>query len=89
MSSLVARNRAEVLPPSLAPRGLSREQAAAYVGVSTTTFDALVKSGKMPKPKRPKESRTIWDRRQLDRAFDRLPGGDDDFDDDDDWNAEV
>ena len=32
------------------PRGLSREEAARYVGVGTTTFDGLVQDGRMPKP---------------------------------------
>ena len=36
---------------SLAPRGLSRVQAAAYVGVSATLFDAMVSDGSMPGPK--------------------------------------
>lgn len=64
---------AEVLPPSLAPRGLSRVQAAAYVGVSATLFDAMVGDGSMPGPKR-YHTRTIWDRASLDEAFAALPG---------------
>ena len=31
-----------ILPQSLSPRGLSREQAAAYVGISPSLFDALL-----------------------------------------------
>jgi predicted DNA-binding transcriptional regulator AlpA len=54
------------------PRGLSRVAAASYVGVSPTTFDQLVKDGRMPPPKRI-NSRTVWDIRQLDEAFDALP----------------
>ena len=34
--------RLDVLPLSLPPRGLSREQSAAYIGVSPSTFDKLV-----------------------------------------------
>jgi predicted DNA-binding transcriptional regulator AlpA len=79
--------RAEVLPPSLPPRGLSREQAAAYIGISASLFDEMVKDGRMPRPKRP-NARTVWDRLALDRAFDRLPGGDD-GDDGDTWRFEV
>lgn len=60
----------------LQPRGLSRVAAAAYVGISPTTFDALVKDGRMPPPKRI-NSRTIWDVRQLDEAFDALPSDED------------
>jgi hypothetical protein len=47
-------------------------QAAEFVGVSPSLFDVLVKDGRMPPPKRV-NSRTIWDRRQLERAFDALP----------------
>jgi predicted DNA-binding transcriptional regulator AlpA len=58
----------EVLPHSLAPRGLSRVQAAAYIGVSPSLFDALVEDGRMPPPIRI-NTRVIWDRLQLDEAF--------------------
>lgn len=57
---------------SYPPRGLSREEAARYVGLGTTKFDELVKEGKMPKPKRV-GSRTVWDRVALDIAFTDLP----------------
>jgi len=53
------------------PRGLSRAEAADYVGVSTGLFDAMVCDGRMPPPKRI-NSRIVWDRRQLDAAFDAL-----------------
>jgi len=63
------KNKPEsALPQSLPPRGLSREQAAAYVGISPSLF----KDGRMPAPKRI-NSRTIWDRLQLDEAFTALP----------------
>ncbi|AWC24966.1 hypothetical protein CO731_04459 [Aminobacter sp. MSH1] len=70
------------LPANLPPRGLSREEAAAYVGVSPTLFDEMVKDARMPRPKRI-NSRTVWDIRQIDKAFDKLPGGD--VDEDDEW----
>jgi predicted DNA-binding transcriptional regulator AlpA len=54
------------------PRGLSRSEAADYVGVSASLFDQMVKDGRMPPPKRV-NSRTIWDRRHLDEAFENLP----------------
>ena len=65
--------QADILPRSLPPRGLSRVQAATYVGVSTTLFDAMVSDGSMPGPKR-YHTRTIWDRASLDEAFAALPG---------------
>jgi predicted DNA-binding transcriptional regulator AlpA len=64
-----------ILPRSLPPRGLSREQAAAYVGISPSLFDTLVKDGRMPVPKRI-NSRTVWDRLELDEAFTALPSND-------------
>jgi predicted DNA-binding transcriptional regulator AlpA len=64
-----------VLPQCLPPRGLSREEAAAYVGVSGSLFDALVKDRRMPPAKRI-NARTVWDRLQLDAAFDALPSND-------------
>ncbi len=69
----------EALPPSLPPRGLCREAAARYIGVSPTKFDEMVSDGRMPGAKRI-DTRKVWDRAALDRAFDGLPGeGDDDF----------
>jgi excisionase family DNA binding protein len=56
----------------LAPRGLTREQAAAYVGLSQNKFDDLVRDGAMPRPKCA-GSRRLWDVRALDTAFDALP----------------
>jgi predicted DNA-binding transcriptional regulator AlpA len=52
--------------------GLSRVDAATYIGISPTTFDQLVKDGRMPNPKRI-NSRTVWDVRRLDEAFEALP----------------
>jgi len=75
--------RENVLPQSLAPRGLSRVQAAAYIGVSPTLFDEMVKDGRMPKPTRI-NARTVWDRVRLDEAFAAL--SDDGGDDNDPWS---
>jgi len=62
------------LPASLPPRGLRREEAAAYIGVSPSTLDKMIVEGRMPKPKRFGD-RTIWDRHALDLAFEMLDGG--------------
>jgi predicted DNA-binding transcriptional regulator AlpA len=62
------------LPPSLAPRGLSRAQSAEYVGVGVTKFDEMVGDGRMPKPKRI-DGRNVWDRVKLDEAFAALDDG--------------
>jgi len=62
---------ARVLRAAIEPRGLSRETAAAYVGIGTTLFDEMVRLGKMPRPATLK-GRLIWDRQALDRALDDL-----------------
>lgn len=64
--------RYDALPPNLPPRGLCREAAARYVGVSPVTFDKMVEDGRMPGPKRI-DGRKVWDVRKLDIAFDALP----------------
>ena len=57
---------------SYPPRGLSRVEAARYVGVSPSTFDKWVASRHMPRPKRI-GGRVIWDRLAIDAAFSDLP----------------
>ena len=64
--------RYDALPPTLPPRGLCRAAAAAWVGISASTFDKLVKDGRMPSPRRI-DARRVWDRLALDLAFDDLP----------------
>lgn len=53
------------------PRGLSRDEAAHYIGVGTTTWDRLVEEGRMPKPTRIGK-RVVWDRFKVDAAFSDL-----------------
>ncbi len=66
--------RAEMKSDAIAwaPRGLSREMAARYIGVGTTKFDELVTRHLMPKPKKI-DSRKVWDRHAIDVAFSDLP----------------
>jgi predicted DNA-binding transcriptional regulator AlpA len=64
--------RPDILPTSCPPRGLSRLESAAYIGVSPALFDEMVRDGRMPRPK-VINSRVVWDRRQLDLAFEALP----------------
>ncbi|WP_424627964.1 helix-turn-helix transcriptional regulator [Bradyrhizobium sp. SYSU BS000235] len=69
-------NRTEArLSSTVPPRGLSRSEAASYIGISPSLFDQMVHDGRMPPPKRI-NSRTVWDRVRLDQAFDCLPEGD-------------
>ena len=81
------RGPQNILPVSLPPRGLSREEAAAYIGVSPSLFDILVKDGRMPRPKRI-NSRVVWDRLKLDVAFEALDDTDADGTDDE-WGVAV
>lgn len=60
------------MPPSLAPRLIGREAAAAYLSVSPSKFDQMVHDGRMPKPKII-DARKAWDVRALDIAVDELP----------------
>jgi predicted DNA-binding transcriptional regulator AlpA len=59
----------------ITPRGLSRTEAAAYIGVSPCLFDQLVKDGRMPHPIRI-NARTVWDRKKVDEAFEALQDND-------------
>jgi integrase len=63
---------------SIDPRGLNHESAASYIGIGTTLFDALVAEGMMPKPKLI-NNRKVWDRQELDIAFNELPNGEQPF----------
>lgn len=65
------------LPPTLAPRLINRAASAAYVNVSPTMFDEMVRDGRMPRPKRLGGRRRAWDVRQLDMAIDQLPSDED------------
>jgi len=60
---------------TVARRGLSRFEAAAYVGISPCKFDQLITDGRMPGPRRI-DHRKVWDVRELDLSFDDLPRDD-------------
>lgn len=68
-------------------RGLSRIDAAQYIGISASKFDELVEDGRMPRPRRI-DKRKLWDVIELDLAFDVLPR-DDDHEAADDWQVAV
>jgi len=68
----MSKQRSTILPVNLPPRGLSREQAAAWINVGVTKFDELVKDGRMPRARRI-DGRVIWDLRELEAKFDQLP----------------
>ncbi|WP_315747887.1 MULTISPECIES: hypothetical protein [unclassified Bradyrhizobium] len=58
-----------------APRGLRRAAAADWVGMSPTKFDQLVAEGLMPRGRLVRGCR-VWDRYELDIAFENLPDED-------------
>ena len=70
VGTMTARALSEVRP--VPRRGLSRTEAAMYVGISASKFDELVADGRMPKPVKI-DGRKLWDIRDLDLAFDALP----------------
>ena len=56
----------------MTPRGLSRPIAAEYVGCVPRKFDQGIRDGSMPAP-RLIGTKKIWDRVELDEAFEELP----------------
>jgi hypothetical protein len=69
-SPMTTRALSQVRP--VPRRGLSRDEAAMYIGVSAGKFDELVADSRMPGPVKI-DSRKVWDVRSLDLAFDALP----------------
>lgn len=63
---------AAILPPSLPPVGVNREQAAALIGVSATLFDRMISDGLMP-DSRVVYGRRVWDVAEVVEAFRALP----------------
>ena len=54
------------------PIGLSREEAASFLGISATHFQKLVDQGTFPRA-RALGGRLIWDADELSKSFRRLP----------------
>lgn len=69
--ALAAHVDTSVIPPHVR-LGLSRPEAAEYVGISPSTFDAMVADGRMPNPKAI-GARRVWSRVEIERAFAELP----------------
>jgi len=72
------------LPAGMTPRGLSRDAAATYLGVSPETFDANVRPQVPPVTI---GNRLVWDVRALDRWLDEQSGLTDAFRSTDEWLA--
>jgi hypothetical protein len=71
---------------SYPPRGLSREDAARWIGASPSKFDQMRKDGRIG-PAKLIDGRKVWDVRALNDAFDALPSEAGKADDD--WNVGV
>ena len=63
--------RVRLIPPS-ERLGLSRAEAAEYVGVVPSLFDQMVNDGRMPPPKLI-NTRRVWARSEIERHFWDLP----------------
>ena len=66
---MTARATSHVRP--VPRRGLSRTEAAMYIGISPAKFDEMVADGRMPGPVQI-DARRVWDIRSIDLAFDAL-----------------
>ena len=69
--SALAQKKERAQKPAYFRRGLNRNEAADYIGISTTKFGQLVQEKRMPKPKQI-DGRYVWDVYALDSAFDAL-----------------
>lgn len=67
----------DALSPLPTRIGLSRDEAAAFVGVSANTFGKMVDEGRMPRP-RVVNARRLWNAREVEAAFAALPRDGDD-----------
>ena len=56
------------------PRGMSEPLAAAYVGLSVSSFRSEVKAGRAPQPSFITRRRKVWLKDSLDGYLDRLFG---------------
>lgn len=67
------KNRLQGRAATQPRRGLDRDEAAIFIGVTLATFDQMVSDGRLPKPSE-FDGELVWDLVQVDRAMDRLMG---------------
>lgn len=72
---------------SVLRRALSREESAAYLGISPSKFDQMREDGRVG-PAKLIDGRKLWDVRYLDEVFDNLPVDGEDRTDND-WQSQV
>lgn len=80
--------RSTVIPDAW-PRGMRDEIAAAYVGLSLTTFLREVAAGKAPRPTWITKGRKIWLKEKLDAWLDEKDGRPSTSVDGEDWMEAV
>ena len=66
-------------------RGLPRTKAAEYIGCSPRKFSDMVRDGAMPAPRKIGDKK-VWDRLELDDAFEALPRHGEGFNE---WDDEL
>lgn len=69
-----ATARSALVAAGIVPRGLSLDEAAAYVNLCPKAFLAEVAKGHYPRPLSHGSRRDVWDLRALDSALDQLSG---------------
>jgi excisionase family DNA binding protein len=62
------------LIPASEKLGMSKFEAAEYVGFGVSLFEQMVTDGRMPRPKQGNR-RLVWSRFALEKAFAELPDG--------------
>lgn len=60
----------------MTPGAYAREDAAAYVALSLSTWESLVRKDKAPKPRKLSDGRVAWLRRELDEWLESRPVSD-------------
>ncbi|HZZ63763.1 MAG TPA: hypothetical protein VFE63_21805 [Roseiarcus sp.] len=82
-TSPVAQSKRRLVQPQ-DRLGMSRAEAAEYIGISPTLFDEMVKDGRMP-PAKMINSRRVWPRIKIEKAFAELPEERQDTESDNPW----
>lgn len=60
----------------IAPAALDKAGAAAYLSLSTSTFERLVREGNAPRPRMLSDRRVAWVRAELDKWLHSRPPSD-------------
>lgn len=71
---MTGRRRRDEITATFSPRAMRLPQAAYYLSMSETSFLRLVDDKQMPRPVKIK-GMTVWDRLDLDAAFDDIKLG--------------